>query len=226
MSRQGKNGSKPVDDARHRLIQAGLEMFGAYNFEGAPTRMLAKRADVNISAIQYYFGGKEGLYRSVARHIVENVREGMEPVFANARSILDSEYVDKQRLISAIQEFLRAIVRNMLQSEWALYASRIILREQMMPTSAFEIIYKGFMEPGNKLLTGLSARLLDKQDQDQEVVLLCFTLIGQVLVFHAGTEAVKRRVGWDELTGERIRMIEELVVSNASSLLLKRQNWD
>jgi AcrR family transcriptional regulator len=56
-------------DTRQRLIDAGLEIFGTYNLEGATTRQLAEHAGVNQAAIPYYFGGKEGLYFAVIEYL-------------------------------------------------------------------------------------------------------------------------------------------------------------
>ena len=57
-------------DAKQRLIKAGMEIFGTFNLEGATTRQLAERAEVNQAAIPYYFGGKEGHYLAVIEHLI------------------------------------------------------------------------------------------------------------------------------------------------------------
>ncbi len=76
----------PADpDARARLLEAALEVFGTCNLEGATTRQLAERAGVNQAAIPYYFGGKEGLYRAAVESIVGHMRERMQPVVAALR---------------------------------------------------------------------------------------------------------------------------------------------
>src|SRR5208282_731957 len=61
------------EEARQRLIQTAIEVFGAYGFDGASTRMLAQKAAVNLAAIPYYFGGKQGLYRAAAQFIVDRI---------------------------------------------------------------------------------------------------------------------------------------------------------
>ena len=53
------------EDTRLRILQAALEVFAAEGYDGASTRTLAQRAGVNLPALQYYFGSKEGLYRAV-----------------------------------------------------------------------------------------------------------------------------------------------------------------
>ncbi|MCX7227577.1 MAG: TetR family transcriptional regulator [Burkholderiales bacterium] len=52
-------------DARQRLLGAGLKLFAEHGFEKTSVRALAQEAQVNLGAISYYFGDKEGLYRAV-----------------------------------------------------------------------------------------------------------------------------------------------------------------
>jgi len=207
------------ESPRDRLLRAGLEAFGLYNYEGATTRDLADRAGVNVAAIQYYFGGKEGLYRAVAETIAERIKTGMEPAAAEARSLLASDEADPRELITAVQGLLRTIAGTLLTSELSLYWARIVIREQTMPTSAYEIIYQGFLEPGNQLLADLVARILGSESADPEVILLCFTLIGQIIIFRGATETVKRRLDWSDLTQERIRLVQDMVADNTRALL-------
>lgn len=61
-SRRGNRG----DVTREKLLSASVDVFGRYGFDGATTRMLADAAGVNLQAIPYYFGGKEGLYIATA----------------------------------------------------------------------------------------------------------------------------------------------------------------
>ena len=76
--------STPTElDAKQRLIEAGLEIFGAFNLEGATTRQLAERAGVNQAAIPYYFGGKEGLYLAVIQYMLEHKGARVLPVAEN-----------------------------------------------------------------------------------------------------------------------------------------------
>src|SRR5579875_1676289 len=45
-----------------------MEVFASHGYEGATTRVLARRARVTLPAIQYYFGSKEGLYRATVAY--------------------------------------------------------------------------------------------------------------------------------------------------------------
>ena len=57
------------DVTREKLLTSSIDVFGRYGFDGATTRMLAETAGVNLQAIPYYFGGKEGLYIAAAEHL-------------------------------------------------------------------------------------------------------------------------------------------------------------
>lgn len=44
-----------------RLLEAAEQVFSKHGFKGATTRMIAKKADVNVALIARYFDGKYGL---------------------------------------------------------------------------------------------------------------------------------------------------------------------
>ena len=77
-----------ADEPKKRLIEAGLDLFSKYSFDGASTRMLVERAEVNLASIKYYFGSKEGLYLAVAAHIVEEIEGLLGPRLAKAQEAL------------------------------------------------------------------------------------------------------------------------------------------
>jgi len=54
-----------ANDTRRRILETALDRFAAQGYEGASTRQIAEGAGVNLPAIQYYFGNKEGLYRAI-----------------------------------------------------------------------------------------------------------------------------------------------------------------
>jgi TetR/AcrR family transcriptional regulator, regulator of cefoperazone and chloramphenicol sensitivity len=70
-------GPQRGDATRKRLIETAIEIFAVNGFDGTSTRMLAERAQANLGAIPYYFGGKAGLYRAAAQHIADGLSEKM-----------------------------------------------------------------------------------------------------------------------------------------------------
>lgn len=60
------------EDTKRRLLQAALDVFSKAGFDGATTRMIAKKAKVNDSLIHRYFESKHGLFFALFRRFHEN----------------------------------------------------------------------------------------------------------------------------------------------------------
>ena len=67
-------------DVRTRLIETATPLFAKKGFAAVSIRELAKAADVNVAAISYYFGGKEGIYTAVLEHQFEPIAEKLDSI--------------------------------------------------------------------------------------------------------------------------------------------------
>jgi AcrR family transcriptional regulator len=68
----------PDRDARRRILRGALEVFAARGFDGARTRDIAAAAGVNLGLLQYYFGGKEKLWRAAVDHAFAELWESLD----------------------------------------------------------------------------------------------------------------------------------------------------
>jgi AcrR family transcriptional regulator len=50
---------------RERLLKAAESLFLAYGYDGTSARMITAEARANLAAINYHFGGKEGLFQAM-----------------------------------------------------------------------------------------------------------------------------------------------------------------
>src|ERR1700758_1105142 len=87
-------------ETRGRILEAALELFAASGFEGASTRTIAERAGVNLPAIQYYFGSKEGLYRAVVEQFSQEMRAGVAPIAERIRTELANGQASRRKLVA------------------------------------------------------------------------------------------------------------------------------
>lgn len=60
-SDEGRNGS----DTRERILDAAEALFAAQGFDATSMRMITGRAGVNLAAVNYHFGSKQGLFEAV-----------------------------------------------------------------------------------------------------------------------------------------------------------------
>ncbi|SNS94353.1 transcriptional regulator, TetR family [Actinomadura meyerae] len=68
-----------AERSRRLLLDAALDEFAAKGFAGARVQDIADRAGVNKQLINYYFGGKEGLYCALGQRWLEREAEFNDP---------------------------------------------------------------------------------------------------------------------------------------------------
>lgn len=76
--RPGRTAAAPVGDSRGRLLESALAIFADHGFDGATTRDIAARAGVNLGLLQYYFGGKEQLWRAAVDRAFEGLGTALD----------------------------------------------------------------------------------------------------------------------------------------------------
>jgi AcrR family transcriptional regulator len=207
-----------ADEPRKRLIEAGLDLFGKYSFDGASTRMLAERAKVNLGAIQYYFGGKQGLYLAVADHIVEQIAGLLGPRLAKVQEALNKEALSKEKSFHLLCELLEFFITRFLGHPQTDKWLTIIIREQLCPSEAFGVFFEGFMRPLDQALFGLVARIMGQRWDDREIKLRVFAVMGEVLVFQVSPSSVKRALNWEHYGPENLDAIRRVIMDNLKGI--------
>ncbi len=202
-------------ETRERLVAAALDVFGRFGFEGATTRQIAKQAGTNLAAIAYHFGSKEALHIAVAEHIATRIAALVGPVLVAAESpeAFSSPEAARRGLIGVIEAFADTLLGEAEAEQWA----RFIVREQMQPSPAFEVIYR-FTGTAHDLGTRLVATALGKDENDESVRLRVFALIGQVLVFRVAQALVLRRMGWTAIGEAERTRIKRVIVDHINAI--------
>jgi AcrR family transcriptional regulator len=57
--------SEPASDTKSRLLRIAERLFAEHGFDGVSVRQLTAAAGVNLAAINYHFGSKEGLLSAI-----------------------------------------------------------------------------------------------------------------------------------------------------------------
>lgn len=217
-------GGDRGSEAKAALLNAALAEFGRLGLEGARTREIAKRADQNMAAISYYFGGKEGLYLALVEAFTGYINLRLKPAVIKAEEALKDGETDRQEFISLIRHVLDIWIDAVLGHEETLEASLIVIREQMLPTSAFDLIFERVIGPIHRVLSHLLARAFGWPPDSQEAAIQAHCLIGQVLVFRAGRETIMRRTGWKTLGKQEVDSIRTAVHQHFDSFVADNLN--
>lgn len=216
-------GETERDATRARLLAAALDLFGRQGYEGASTRRIAAAAGVNLAAIPYYFGGKEGLYLAVAEHVAGAIGGRMMPAFAEAEALVAAPDTPHETLLQLLQDIMGRFADLLVAGTDAAQWARFIIREQMDPSPAFDILYENVMQPGHGALCRLVGRLAGLPAEAEETKLKAFALIGQVLVFRVARGAVLRRMGWDEVMPDELAATKAAVNAHITAIFGDRE---
>jgi len=207
------------EDTRRRLLEAALEAFGRYGFDGASTRRIASEAGVNLAAIPYHFGGKEGLHRAVAQHIVDEVSARLGPLIdtvSQAQEAGDVGPDEAGRMLRAmVGQAAETILGHPEAQSWAPF----ILREQMDPSPTFDVLYDGFMGHAHKLATALLARAIGRAEDDPETIARAFAMLGQLVIFRMGRAMVDRRLGWTAYGPGEIAIVRSVLDEHLQAII-------
>jgi AcrR family transcriptional regulator len=211
--------AKETASAKEKLLEAGIEVFGRYGYEGASTRQLVEKAGVNISAIAYYFGGKEGLYAAILAHMAEKPLARIGGAAQQIRQALENPDVPDETCRALLHQFLRGMSGFLFSPEASAGLARIFMREQMDPTPAFDVLYEKTMRPMHELITRLVARLTGLPFPGEEATLCAHALIGQLTIFKTHREAALRRLGWQDYGAAEITKITDTVLRQADMVI-------
>ncbi|MEF3697961.1 CerR family C-terminal domain-containing protein [Desulfolutivibrio sp.] len=205
--------------ARQKLIEAGVRLFGLHGFEATSTRSLAAEAGVNLAAIPYHFGGKEGLYHAVVSHIVDARNAVLGPYFERIRSLCADPAADRDTLFSALRAMIRALVADTLGASEGRDASQIMIQEQISPTPAFDLLYEGFFRSALDAWTGLVARLTGRDAGHPDTRLRALTLLGQIVIFRVGAFTALRHLDCPQFTPQAVERIAEICIEQIEACL-------
>jgi AcrR family transcriptional regulator len=195
--------------ARIALIRAGAEVFGENSIERATTRDIAQRAGQNISAIAYYFGGKEGLYLAVAEYIAEIIAGRTGPLIDEVERFLDTGKPAAER---CLDYFARLMAATITTNSDMLGVTSVIVREQMHPTRAFAILYSGGLERLQKTGAALIGAYAGSDPQAEQTIVRFHALLGQSLAFRLARETIIRRAGWKGIGKREEALIRDAVI--------------
>lgn len=219
LARRDSTTAPRGEDTRERLIEAALKLFGERGFDGASTRMLADAAGANLAAIPYHFGSKEGLYRAAAEFIVERTGKQIFPVIKKIELAVAARKLSRAEAIALLHELLERFSAIVIGSEFADTFASFVMREQLQPGAAFEILYDGMMRKLMEACARLLAIASGRRADDIRTVIRTQTLLGEILVFRTSRASVLRQLGWREFSQEQLQLIQSIVADNIDRIL-------
>ncbi len=168
--------TKPLP-TKERLIDIAGNIFGREGFKATTIRKIAEAAEANIAAVNYHFRDKEGLYRAVLEDIFSKGFQRFPSV------PLPGTSADPEKRLYV---FIQAMFCRFLSREgWGGLSGRgkLIAREFLDPTPAFEDIVETYIRPQKNILAAIVSDVSGGK-LDRDGILSCaVSIIGQCIYY-------------------------------------------
>ncbi|QND52447.1 CerR family C-terminal domain-containing protein [Phyllobacterium sp. 628] len=143
-----------------QILEAAGVIFAEKGFDRATGKEIAERAGSNSAAVNYYYGGIEGLYAEV---LVEAHRRLLTLDKLVALVEGPGAPVDKLKILIGL---IARTITAPASSNWIL---RVLSREILAPSPAFPVLLNQEILPKKEVITGLVGNILGVPSDDPAV---------------------------------------------------------
>jgi AcrR family transcriptional regulator len=183
----------PSDEksVKDKILDAAGNVFGRMGYKAATIREICRAAGVNVAAINYYFGGKEELYRTVVTDLISRTF-ARYPVDAGG----DVQPSPQDRLRTFIHGALQRLLSPGGLSGYP-GKEQLVARELADPSPFMDAMVDEFIRPTAALLSVIVAELLGPRASIQDIMRCQISVIGQCFHYALARPIVTRLVTVD-----------------------------
>jgi TetR/AcrR family transcriptional regulator, regulator of cefoperazone and chloramphenicol sensitivity len=205
------------EETRARIVATALRVFGEAGFSQASTRQIAADAGVNPPALQYYFGGKEGLHRACAQHIIDRMLSIVSPALTQARQM--KRTAPHEAAVDALCALLDAMADGLVAAgseSW----SRFITRGKADGAGpAIGMLRENIGMPILQAVAHLIAIITERGPADEITRIKAAAILGQVSTFHTNRESTLEALKWPAFDAPRLQMIKSVIREHTRAIL-------
>jgi AcrR family transcriptional regulator len=164
-----------------QILEAAGEIFAEKGFGSATGKEIALRAQCNSAAVNYYYGGIEGLYAEV---LVEAHRRLL--TYDRLRALAEAPGAPREKLRTLIGTVVRTVV-GPASAGWTL---RVLSREVLSPSRAFPVLLQREILPKKRIVMKLVGQILGLPPDHPTVARCCLNIIAPFLLLLVGNRQV------------------------------------
>jgi TetR/AcrR family transcriptional regulator, regulator of cefoperazone and chloramphenicol sensitivity len=165
--RNRKSEAETRQSTRAQLLEAAGELFADKGFDAVTGKEICLKAGANAAAINYHFGGMEGLYAAV----LQEARDRFVSQDAIAEALAAGDDMDA-KLVALARTALRAMLGRG-SNAWGL---RLIGRELTSPSTAGATLLSATAKPRIALFRSIVCTVTGLPDDHPAVSRCCLTL--------------------------------------------------
>lgn len=162
---------------RQRILNAAMQIFGRKGFKSATVREICHAARVNLAALNYYFGNKESLYRTVVTDLLES---------AIQRFPADMGEGEGTDPATRLRLFVTAMLHRLLSAGGLSgyhSQSRLLARELADPSPVLDSLVQDHIRPQAAILGRIIGELIGPGADPERIMRCAFSVMGQCFYY-------------------------------------------
>lgn len=166
---------------RLQILEVAGEVFAEKGVGHATGKEIAERAGTNSAAVNYYFGGIDGLYSEV---LVEAHHRLMDLEFL--KKVAEIPATPSEKLNTFLEGMIRAIL-GPTSSSWAL---RVLGREMLHPSDALQTLLEREVLPKKQIAISFVSEILGIPPNHPVVERCGLSIIGPIALLIVGSPSM------------------------------------
>ncbi len=190
---------------KEKILTAATDIFGREGFKATTIRIIAGAAKVNVAAINYHFGDKEGLYGAVLAKVFDDGFTRFPSNFGFYEGISPEE---------KLRAFIRGMFYRLLSNAgWAggTGRGRLIARELLAPTPALEPILERYITPHKDVLVSILIAIIGRNPGPSRLMPCAISIIGQCIYYALAAPVIAKISGEDQPSEDNLERLAEFV---------------
>ncbi len=191
---------------KERILDVAEELFSEKGFNAVGIREISKRAECNVSAINYYFGNKENLYLEVFKCKFIPRAYKVQDAF---RRYLRAE--KKKDIEVILRSLVRAFIEGPFTESERIRHARLMSRELTGPSIAMDMVVNEVIRPFVEELSELLTPHISIVKREEDLLLDIISILLIIMSFNFSKEMVRRITGSEYSPRFKKRLIEHIV---------------
>jgi len=212
-------GTPKKASAADKLLDAAGPLFTERPFDVVSTREIADAAQVNLSAISYHFGNKEGLYAAIFNRIISDlapIRDGLA-AFVKISLPLAKNNVEQQRIV--ISTLVHNLIDAITDDNNPRWRMRLIFQEVQRQGPCFDLVLEKHINVIHDLVGSLIALVVQKDVSSADVKFLTQAVLGLCLQHGLNEAVVMKRLNWEKIGPTELEIIKQSTTGHILAML-------
>ena len=199
--------------SREILLNIAIGEFASFGYAKASIRSICQIANINVSSVSYYFGGKDKLYEAVIKESINKINDYLNPVISKYSDAKEM-FPNKDVALSILKEVIKYFVEAICVPKFPENIVKIYLNEYASPTKFFTLFEQNINNFYIPIISDLLVQANDNNISDKEAAVYVFILFSQIFNLSVRKNAVLKLIDENNYSAQNIEMFIKIISSS------------